>query len=175
MSARGENRETQRNEAFTRLFDANWAAVRHHVEGVVEDPAEVTEIVSEIFLLAWSRLIPMKPMDRIWLIRAADRVLSGRSGRSTLRRTALDAVHSGVSGDETPPDLTMRARVLAALAALTGRERRIIMLKYWDGLAVGEIAELLRSPRVRVRRKLLRAQVKLRAELGLEGREDHVD
>ena len=65
MSARGENRETQRDEAFTRLFDANWAAVRHHVEGVVEDPAEVTEIVSEIFLLAWSRLVPTKPMDRI--------------------------------------------------------------------------------------------------------------
>lgn len=175
MSVRGENRETQRNEAFTRLFDANWAAVRHHVEGVVEDPAEVTEIVSEIFLVAWSRLIPTKPMDRIWLIRAADRVLSGRSGRSTLRRTAIDVVHGGVSGDEAPPDLTMHARVLAALGALTGRERRIIMLKYWDGLAVGEIAELLRSPRVRVRRKLLRAQVKLRAELGLEGRGDHVD
>jgi DNA-directed RNA polymerase specialized sigma24 family protein len=171
MSARGEDRETQRNEAFTRLFDANWAAVRHHVEGVVEDPDEVTEIVSEIFLVAWSRLIPTKPMDRIWLIRAADRVLAGRSGRSTLRRTAIDAVHGGVSGDEVPPDLTMRARVLAALGVLTGRERRIIMLTYWDGLAVGEIAELLRSPRVRVRRKLTRAKAKLRAELGLEGAE----
>lgn len=171
MSARGEHRETQRNEAFTRLFDANWAAVRHHVEGVVEDPAEVTEIVSEIFLLAWGRLVPAKPMDRIWLIRAADRVLSGRSGRSILRRTAIDAVHGGLSGGETTPDLTMRARVIAALGVLTGRERRIIMLKYWDGLAVGEIAELLRSPRVRVRRKLLRAQQKLRAELGLEGAE----
>jgi len=173
MSARGENRETQRDEAFTRLFDANWAAVRHHVEGVVEDPAEVTEIVSEIFLLAWSRLVPTKPMDRIWLIRAADRVLGGRSGRSTLRRTAIDAVHGGVPGEKDPPALATRARVLAALGVLTGRERRIIMLTYWDGLAVGEIAELLRSPRVRVRKTLSRAQAKLCAELGLEGRRDH--
>lgn len=173
MSARGEDREAQRSEAFTRLFDANWAAVRHHVEGVVEDPAEVSEIVSEVFLLAWSRLIPAKPMDRLWLLRASDRVLGGHSARPTLRRTAIDAVHGGVSGDEDPPDLTMRARVLAALAVLSARERRIIVLTYWDGLAVGEIAEMLRSPRVRVRKKLLRAQVKLRAELGLDGRENH--
>lgn len=171
MSARGDNREAQRDEAFARLFDANWAAVRHHVEGVVEDPAEVTEIVSEVFLLAWSRLIPAKPMDRIWLIRAADRLIGVRSGRSTLRHSVIDAVHEGVSRDEEPPDLAMRARVLAALSALTTGERRIIMLTYWDELAVGEIAELLRSPRVRVRKKLSRAQAKLCAELGLEGAE----
>jgi RNA polymerase sigma factor (sigma-70 family) len=170
VSARASDREAQRNEAFTTLFDANWAAVRHHVEGVVEDDAEVTEIVSEIFLMAWSRLSPTKPMNRVWLIRAADRVLSARTGRATLRRTALDAVHGGVSAGDVA-DLTMRARVLGALGVLTGRERRIIMLTYWDGLAVGEIAELLRSPRVRVRKTLSRAQRKLRGELGLEGTE----
>lgn len=171
MSARGSDRETHRNDAFTRLFDANWAAVRHHVEGVVEDPAEVTEIVSETFLAAWGRLVPAKPIDRIWLIRAADRVIRGRAGRSALRRTVVDAVQAGLSGIATTTDLTMSARVLAALGVLTRRERRIIMLKYWDGLAVEEIAELLRSPRLRVRRTLSRAEEKLREELGLDGAE----
>lgn len=169
MSTRGEDREAQRSAAFTTLFDENWASVRHHVEGVVEDAAEVTEIVSEVFLVAWSRLIPSKPMNRIWLLRAADRVLSARSRRSTLRRTALEAVHQGVSGEQDPPDLTTRAQVLRALGVLTARERRIIMLTYWDGLAVGEIAELLRSPRLRVRKTLSRAQSKLHTQLGPEG------
>jgi len=171
MSARRRDRETQRDEAFTALFDANWAAVRHHVEGVVEDDAEVTEIVAEIFLRAWSRLVPSRPMTRVWLLRTADRILASRSGRMTMRWRALDALHEGVAGEHSTSDLTMRARVVRALGALNRVERRIIMLTYWDGLAVGEIAEVLRSPRVRVRKVLSGARRKLRRELGLQGTE----
>lgn len=168
MSTRGEDAEKQKDAAFSAVFDANWARVRHHVEGVVDDDAEVTEIVSEIFLVAWSRLDPAKPMDRLWLLRAADRVLRSRSARAVTRRTALDAVHQGMTGTEGTADLTMRVRVLTALGVLSRAERRIIMLTYWDGLAVGEIAEMLRSPRIRVRKTLRRAQQKLSAALGLE-------
>lgn len=168
MSTRGDDAEKQKDRAFSALFDANWARVRHHVEGVVDDDAEVTEIVSEVFLLAWSRLDPMKPVDHLWLLRAADRVLRSRAARAVTRRTALDAVHQGMSGVEGAADLTMRVRVLTALGVLSRTERRIIMLTYWDGLAVGEIAEILRSPKIRVRKTLRRAQRKLRATLGLE-------
>jgi RNA polymerase sigma factor (sigma-70 family) len=73
-----------------------------------------------------------------------------------------------MSGAEGAADLTMRVRVLTALGVLSRTERRIIMLTYWDGLAVGEIAEILRSPKIRVRKALRRAQRKLRAALGLE-------
>lgn len=170
MSARGHDREAQRNDAFTRVFDENWAAVRRHVEGVVEDDAEVSEIVSQVFLHAWSRLVPATPMNRIWLLRAADRVLRSRAGRPAMHLAALDAVHAGMAGEDGPPDLSVRVRVLGAMGVLTRRERRIIMLTYWDGLAVGEIAELLRSPRIRVRRTLQRARSRLHEELGLEGR-----
>lgn len=170
MSTRGDDAETQRNEAFAALFDANWAAVRHHVEASVDDDAEVSELVSEIFLHAWSRLRPSRPMSRIWLLRAADRVLRRRAARSTTRSDAIEAVHQGMAGEGSAADLTMRVKVLTALGLLSNGERRIIMLTYWDGLAVGEISELLRRPRSRVRRTLIRAQQRLRAELGLEGR-----
>lgn len=170
MSTRGDDAETQRNEAFAAVFDSNWAAVRHHVEAVVEDDGEVTEIVSEVFLLAWSRLRPARPMNRVWLLRAADRMLRSRAGRPVALRRALEAVHQGMAGGDATADLTMRVRVLTALGALSRSERRIIMLTYWDGLDVGESAELLRRPRSRVRRTLNRAQERLRAELGLEGR-----
>ena len=43
------------------------------------------------------------------------------------------------------------------------------MLTYWDGLAVGEIAELLRASESRVRKTLGRARERLHAELGSEG------
>lgn len=169
MNARGLDPNALRNEVFTRVFDENWASVRHHIECVVDDDGEVTEIVSEVFLLAWSRLKPARPMERVWLLRAAERRLRARSGRRLTLHTALDAVHAGVTGDSDPPGRVGRAEVVRALGVLSARERRIIMLTYWDGLAVGEIAELLRASESRVRKTLVRAQNRLRTELGLEG------
>lgn len=169
MNGRSEDPNPLRNEVFTRVFDEHWAAVRHHIEGVVAAEEEVTEIVSEVFLLAWSRLRPARPPGRVWLLRAADRRLRSRSGRASTPHSALDAVHIGVSGDEGAPGLLDRVEVVRALGVLTPLQRRIIMLTYWDGLAVGEIAELLRASESRVRKTLSRAQDRLRTELGLEG------
>lgn len=169
MSGRSEDPNPLRNEVFSRVFDEHWAAVRHHIEGVVGVEEEVTEIVSEVFFLAWSRLRPTRPPDRVWLLRVADRRLRARHGRTSMPRGALDAVHVGVSGDESTPGRVARVEVVRALAVLTPPQRRIIMLTYWDGLAVGEIAELLRASESRVRKTLSRAQDRLRAELGLEG------
>ncbi|WP_435745384.1 RNA polymerase sigma factor [Microbacterium sp. PMB16] len=169
MSGRSEDPNTLRDEVFTQLFDAHWAAVRHHIECVVADDTEVTEIVSEVFLLAWSRLKPSRPMSRVWLLRAAERRLRARPGPALTLHSALDAVHAGVSGQPDPPGRVARAEVIRALGVLTPRERRIIMLTYWDGLAVGEIAELLRGSESRVRKTLGRAQLRLRTELNLKG------
>jgi RNA polymerase sigma-70 factor (ECF subfamily) len=169
MSGRSEDPDPLRTEVFTRVFDEHWAAVRHHIEGVVGAEEEVTEIVSEVFLLAWTKLRPARPPSRVWLLRAADRRLRARSGRSSTPYGALDAVHVGVSCDDAPPDQRNRVEVLRALSVLTPAQRRIIMLTYWDGLAVGEIAELMRASEFRVRKTLGRARDRLSAELGLEG------
>jgi RNA polymerase sigma factor (sigma-70 family) len=169
MSSRSEDPNPLRNEVFTRVFDEHWAAVRHHIEGVVGAEEEVTEIVSEVFLFAWSRLRPARPPSRVWLFRAADRRLRARPGRASTPHGALDAVHVGVAGDGEAPAPVSRVEVLRALAVLTRPQRRIIMLTYWDGLTVGEIAELLRASESRVRKTLGRAQDRLRTELGLEG------
>jgi DNA-directed RNA polymerase specialized sigma24 family protein len=169
MSGRSKDPNTLRNEVFTRVFDEHWAAVRHHIEGVVGDDDEVTEIVSEVFLLAWSRLRPTRPPGRVWLLRMTDRHLRSRPGRPVTRLSAVDAVHVGVSGDPEPPGRVGRSEVLRALAVLNPLQRRIIMLTYWDGLTEGEIAELVRASESRVRKTLRRAQERLRGALGLEG------
>lgn len=169
MSFRSEDPNPLRNEVFTRVFDAHWAAVRHHIEGVVGAEEEVTEIVSEVFLFAWTRLRPTHPPGRIWLLRAADRCLRAHRGRASMAHNALDAVHVGVMGNGGSPGHVGRAEVLRALGGLTPPQRRIIMLTYWDGLTVGEIAELLRASEVRVRKTMDRAENRLRAELGLGG------
>jgi DNA-directed RNA polymerase specialized sigma24 family protein len=111
-------------------------------------------------------------MGRVWLLRAAERRLRARARPAMTLRTALDAVHVGVTGDPTPPGRIGQAEVVRALGVLTRGERRIIMLTYWDGLTVGEIAEFLRASESRVHKTLRRAQDRLRADLGLEGGDD---
>ena len=96
MKASSEDPNSLRNEVFSRVFDENWAAVRHHVECVVDDDAEVTEIVSEVFFSAWSRLKPHRPLDRAWLLKFADRSLRRRWNRVADRRAVTAAVHAGL-------------------------------------------------------------------------------
>ncbi|MEV8265691.1 sigma-70 family RNA polymerase sigma factor [Microbacterium sp. NPDC077057] len=169
MIGRGGDPSSLRDQIFTRVFDEHWATVRHHIEGVVPDDDEVSEIVSEVFLAAWSRLRPTRPPGRVWLLRETDRRLRARSRRSSTAHGAIDAVHSGLSGDPETLGGFGRSEVLRALGVLTPLQRRIIMLTYWDGLAVGEIAELLRTSESRVRKTLARAEDRLRETLGLEG------
>ncbi|WEK60036.1 MAG: sigma-70 family RNA polymerase sigma factor [Candidatus Microbacterium colombiense] len=181
MTGRSEDPNSLRDAVFTKFFDDNWAALRHHIEGVVEDDDEVTEIVSAVFLDAWTRMDAARPMGRVWLLRAADRELRVRAGRSSSRASVLDAVHHGMSGaadaqhdgDAEREVLPDRDAVMRALAVLTARQRRIIMLAYWDGLTEGEISELIRYPRRGVRAMLRRARARMGEVLGLEGAGDH--
>lgn len=169
MSGRPADRDARRDAAFAQLFEAHWGAVRHHIEGVVAEDAEVAQLVSEVFLWAWARADTERPIGRIALLRATDRLLRRRAGRISMRRTAIDAVLSRMTGDDEQPGLLGRAEVVRALGVLAPRERRIIMLTHWDGLAAGEIAQLLRMSEFRVRRMRDRARDRLRTELGLEG------
>jgi RNA polymerase sigma factor (sigma-70 family) len=169
MISRSDDPKSLRDEVFSAVFDAHWAAIRHHVEGVVVDDGEVTQIVSEVFVTAWARLNPRKPMGRIWLLRAADRALRGRAHDARTRSSAAAAVHDGLRGPRDETDAAEHAAVLRALSVLAARERRIIVLTYWDGLSVGEIAELSRSSVARVRKTLLRAQAHAREALRSEG------
>lgn len=175
MSGRSEDPDSLRNEVFSRVFDENWAAVRHHIECVVDDDAEVTELVSEVFLGAWARLKPTRPFDRVQLLKFADRSLRRRWNSLADRPAVTDAVRAAVTGagvgeeDAEGDASSTHAEVLRALSGLSARERRIIMLTYWDGLAVGDIAGSMGVSRACAERIHRRAVVKLRRGLGLEG------
>lgn len=169
MSGRSVDRDARRDAAFAQLFDEHWGAVRHHIECVVAEDERVAQLVSEVFLWAWSRVDRAQPIGRIALLRAADRLLRHGGVRGSVRRAAVDAVHARITGVDELPGRLGRAEVVRALGVLAPRERRIIMLTHWDGLTVGEIAQLMRTSEFRVRRMRDRARDRLRAELGLEG------
>lgn len=167
MNGWSEARNGEREAVFREIYDTLWAPVQRHVECVVEDDSEVAEIVSDVFLLAWRKLDVAKPLGLIWLIRAADNKLKDRERSRRARARAMDTVHAvyaAPSDDDMLDNLAVRQ---AVATVLTQRERRIVMLAYWDQLAAGEIAELLRCSQASVWKTLSRARKKLEVELGL--------
>lgn len=169
MNAGSEDPNSLRNEVFSRVFDENWAFVRHHIECVVDDDAEVTELVSEVFLTAWGRLKPHRPLQRAELLRVADRVVRRRRRGIADRPAVTEAVHAGVAHPETEDSTASHSEILSALSGLRARERRIIMLTHWDGLSWGEAVEALGVSHRRAEAIFRRAHTKLRGRLGLEG------
>lgn len=172
MNGRSEARNGEREAVFKEIYDTLWAPVQRHVECVVEDDSEVAEIVSDVFLLAWRKLDVAKPLGLIWLIRAADNKLKDRERSRRARARAMDTVHAVYAAPSDDDMLDSLAVRQAVDTALTQRERRIVMLAYWDQLAAGEIAELLRCSQASVWKTLSRARKKLEMELGLGDGED---
>jgi RNA polymerase sigma-70 factor (ECF subfamily) len=62
-------------------------------------------------------------------------------------------------GEDDP----IAGRVRAALAALDPRDREVLLLAEWEGLAPAEIAKVMRCPAVTMRGRLHRARLRFRA------------
>lgn len=157
----------RRRRVFDALFDEHWARVRHHVECFVEGDAEVDEIVADVFGVAWEKLRPDAPMGLPWLLRTADNKMRDRDRRRRSRDRALEALTREVSVRPFAMDALDRFVVRDALSVLSDRERRVVVLTYWDELSAGEIAEVLRCSQGAVWTALSRARTKLRSRLEL--------
>lgn len=161
-----EQREAEKRRVFDRVFTELWLPVTRHVECYVGLDAEVYEAVAEAFQLAWERLKPSRPPGLPALLRFADSVLSGR--KDVMQEHAADEVRKNVVTSQERASTLDPQDVLRAVAQLRGRERRIIVLTYWDGLSTEEVAEVLRSRPGAVRASLRRARKKLRDALEVD-------
>ena len=166
MSRRAEERAAERERVFTAIYAQHCAAVQSHAECTLDDDSEVAEVVADVFLLAWRKLDPACPLGLVWLLRACDNKLKDRDRSERAHARAIDAVRTGHRAPQG--DLLDALAVRRAIdTVLTPRERRIVILAYWDRLAAGEIAELLRCSQGTVWTTLSRARRKLQSELGL--------
>ena len=145
--------------------DEYWPLVRHHLSCFLENQEEVDEITAEVFVVAWRKLRPDRPMGLRWFVRTADNKLRDvdRSARS--RGRALDALSRGLqNATETIHPLDALA-LRQAMKILNARERQVVVLTYWDDLNAGEVAEVLHCSPAAVWTTLTRARTKLRTQL----------
>ena len=167
-------REALAAARFEAIFRSCYPRVLAYVLRRTEGREVAEEIVAETFLIAWRRLeaVPLEPLP--WLLGTARKVL-GHRRRSERRRAAhltvssLDAVE--VAGPETPvaERLAQRESLAAAFAALPERDREILSLVAWEGLAPREGARVLGCSAPAFSLRLHRARRRLSKELAANG------
>jgi RNA polymerase sigma-70 factor, ECF subfamily len=154
-------------ERFERIYREHFRAVLRFA-AFRTDPERAKDVAAETFLVAWRRLDDVPTDPRAWLFGVARKVIAGQL-RSDARRGALSlrlqsAIARGGSGDFAE-SLGERDEVLAAFATLRERDREVLRLVAWDGLAAAEAAEVLGVTRLAFAVRLHRARVRLRRAL----------
>jgi RNA polymerase sigma factor (sigma-70 family) len=165
--------DLERRRCFEALFREHAAGIASYCRWRSRSPGDADDAVAEVFLVVWRRLedVPEGEAVRPWLYATARRVLANQA-RAQARRSRLQerlSFQPAPSGREDDP---VAGRVHTALAALGPRDREVLLLAEWEGLAPAEIAKVMRCPAVTVRGRLHRARRRFRAAFESEDAAD---
>jgi RNA polymerase sigma-70 factor (ECF subfamily) len=129
---------------FRDLLDRHFADVWRFALRRVGSEQDADDIAAETFGVAWRRRgqLPDGSDTRLWLFGVARNLVANHRRAETRRRRlylrlASNRVDDVVAPSEPPAGLR------EAFAALSDTEREVVIMRHWDGLAVGEIATLL--------------------------------
>lgn len=163
---------------FDLLYRRHSGAVKRYVLRR-SDAQWADDVVADVFVVCWRRLedVPDDPLP--WLLAIARRVLANRR-RGDARHGALaralrfERPPVGI----TPGDAQPGTEVWRALAALSERDRELLLLVAWEGLSTAGAARVLGvrpntcSARLsRARRKFARALSADTQRAGITGTE----
>lgn len=154
-------------ERFDRLFRAYYGRVLAYA--LRRTHAEVAQdVAAETFVVAWRRLdrLPKEPLP--WLLGIARKTLANER-RSARRRDALmrELAHQEPTSRFAEAAETKLAlgEISAALGRLPEADREVLELVAWDGLEIGEAAQVLGVSSATVRVRLHRARRRLGLKL----------
>ena len=163
---------------------AHQQAIFRLAVSILDDPAEADEATQETFLAAL-RALPSYRGDaafNTWLYRIAVNVCRGRLRKGRAWQRLKDALQSAwrLTGDaaEHPEAAAARSETRAAVwhavQALGEKHRLPVILRYYHGLSVAEIAQVLAVNEGTVHSRLSIARDRLRgvlqAEVAAEGK-----
>jgi RNA polymerase sigma factor (sigma-70 family) len=133
------------------------------------DAAEVGDLVSEVFLIAWRRLddVPVAPEERLWLYGVARRVASAHH-RTVRRRTRLSSrVEHEAASQGSEAGTLAESTALELIDRLRPKDREVVKLLIWDRLTREEAAAILGCSANAVGIRWHRSLKHLRRKLGL--------
>ncbi len=153
------------------LLVARHGALAHRTAYLLGAGDEADDVVQEAFVKAYRGLAAFRDGApfRPWLLRIVANETSNLH-RGSRRRRSLELRLAEPDVDPVEPERAAvaadaRARVLAAVNAMSHRDRQVLTCRYLLDLTEAETAEVLDWPRGSVKSRLSRALVKLRRAL----------
>ena len=153
-------------EAFARLIERYERPVRALCWSVLRDHHLACDASQDAFIEGYRRLKHLrKPVAfGAWIITIARR-RALRIRRYPHHRLQRSNVDGPLAEAPAKPVTALEEGLSAAVAQLPRQERLVILLKFFDGYDVEEIAEILQRPVGTVTKQLSRAYARLRAKL----------
>lgn len=160
--------------ALEELYDRHAAPVFSLAKRILRDQHAAEEVTQEVFILLWrkaSTFRAQKSSVRSWLMRVTRNrsidEIRKRDRRSEIptEDVSREIDRSQPDPDEILDDALNRERVLDALNQLSTKERRVLVLSYFDGLSHRQIAEKTGLPLGTVKTDIRRAMKQLREKL----------
>lgn len=154
---------------FRGLFDEAYRPLMAYALRRVPDRVSAEDVVAETFAIAWRRrgTLPDGNRARPYLFGIAGRVIANE--RRSRRRWSRLVGRLRQQPIEDPEPSVSDPRVAAALAALSQRDREVLRLAAWDGLAYEDIAIVLGLSESGVASRLQRARERLASALAAAG------
>jgi RNA polymerase sigma-70 factor (ECF subfamily) len=172
-------------EAFRRIVERHQDSVYRLVVRMVRDPALAEDIAQETFLKAYRALPGYDPRWKLssWLLKIAHNATIDHLRRQRLDTTPLELGPEAETGspierlaDDSVVDAErqLRGRALArdlqaALATLDPAYRELLLLRFQEGMAYQEIAEVTGLPLGTVKVRLHRGRKRLADLLAARG------
>jgi RNA polymerase sigma-70 factor, ECF subfamily len=162
--------------AFAALYDRLVPAVYGVARRVLRDPSQAEEVTQEVFVEIWkqaARFDSTRGNVRTWAVmighrRAVDRVRSEQAHRDRQLRSGAAAVDSGQTPEDTALDADDRHRARSAMAALSGAQREVLELAFYEGMTHVQIADHLGVALGTVKTRIRDGLIRLRTVMGVE-------
>ncbi len=161
--------EAQRGdpEAFKTLFERYVRLVAVLFYQKISQPQEIEDLVQETFLKAWGALSELRdPRSFLpWLLRIAQRVATDWHRRVGREKATTGHLLDELAGRTAQGDAVVEAeshrRLLRALGKLPERYRRVVTLRFLEGLTPHQIATQLGEPDGTIRNRIFRGLQRL--------------
>jgi RNA polymerase sigma-70 factor (ECF subfamily) len=161
---------------FERLFEDTHEDVMAYLISRCRDPEQAADIYAETYLVAWQKLatIPSGEQARFWLFGVARNLLL----KGFRQRRVADALVERLGAELRSVYVEMPSMedpaLMAAMMGLSERDREILLLTAWEGLAPGEIATVLGTSSNLVRVRLHRARARVKRRLAEQASAGHL-
>jgi RNA polymerase sigma-70 factor (ECF subfamily) len=168
VRARGGDRD-----AFARLAAAAIARLDSAARLITRDPERAKDAVQETLIRAWRDLPTLRDPDRFeaWLHRLLVRACIDELRRSRARpiEVELTEIHHPAGGDFAAA-VADREALERGFRNLDPEQRAVVVLHYYLGLSLSDVADALGMPAGTARSRLHRAVGALRAALDADAR-----